>query len=98
MQSLINDFKDMLNKGIMPLFEVELNNGDYLLVNIEVNKQGFNFTFDSDNKPTYFSSDIIAYHENSYLLPFDEWENLDGHLEMINNEITDGYLLPNNLI
>ena len=92
----------MLGRGIMPMMEYELLNGDYLLVQIELHlakgKGGFRFSFDSDNLPVWFSGDVkkLGY---KFVLPFDKYfDNLDTYLEQIDQEITEGFLIPNNLI
>lgn len=41
-KAIYNQWQAMLNYGRIPLFEIELNNGDYLIVNI-VYKQATNY-------------------------------------------------------
>ena len=73
-------------------------NDEYLIVNIQISDKGVKFSFDSDNKRTAFDDDIVVINDNRYLLPFDEYmQDLDLYLQMIDQNITEGFLLPNDL-
>lgn len=88
----------MLEKGIIPLFEIELNNGDYLLVDIEYTQGDdfISFSFD-DSLPVFFDGDIKK-HGGSYHVTLDDcFNNLDSYLQLIHENILEGYILPNNL-
>jgi hypothetical protein len=87
----------MLNRGIIPVMEFQISENDWLIVDIEYTDKGLEFSFDSNNKPVCFDGEIVVINDNRYLLPFDEYFGLDAHLEMISNNITEGYLLPNDL-
>ena len=55
-----NQWQSMLNYGKIPMFEILLNNGDYLVVDIDY-AQGddfISFSFD-DSQPVFFDGDII---------------------------------------
>jgi hypothetical protein len=105
METLYTQFNEMLCRGTLPLFEFEMSNGDYLVVNIQISDkqskdQGFLFSFDTDNKPVFFDGEIVEFENNNnlFLLPFDDYfDNLDYYFQMISDNITEGYLLPNNL-
>lgn len=88
----------MLTRGIMPLFELEIINDEYLLVELAIQSNGIKFSFDSDNKPVSFDGDIEVINDNHYVLPFDNDHTLNQHLEMIMGNLTEGYLCPNNLM
>lgn len=99
---LFKQWQTMLENGRMPLMEYELNNGDYLLVNIEFHlskgKGGFRYSFDDNGLPVWFSGNVkkLGY---KFILPFDKYfDNLDTYLQQIDQEITEGFLIPNNLI
>ena len=101
-KTLFNQWQTMLGRGIMPMMEYELLSGDYLLVSIDLHlskgKGGFIFSFDSNNLPVWFSGNVkkLGY---KFVLPFDKYfDNLDTYLEQIDQEITEGFLIPNNLI
>lgn len=95
-ESLKSQFSDMLSRGIMPLFEYELNNGDFLLVELSIDDCGLWFSFDNELE-TFFSGEIKNKGHN-FLLPFDLYfDNLDRYLQQIDLEMTEGYIIPNNL-
>lgn len=97
--SIREQFDELLGTGKFPCLEYEIASGDFLLVNIALDVKGFLFSFDSDSKPVYFDGDIEVIDDNHYLLPFDKDEsNIDGYLEMISDNIVDGYLMANDLL
>jgi hypothetical protein len=94
-----NQWQAMLNYGTIPLFEIECSNGDYLVVNINYT-QGNNyisFSFD-DSLPVYFDGEIKK-HGSGYRVMLDEcFDNLDGYLQLIHDNIIEGYIIPNDLL
>ena len=91
----------MINRGIMPLLELQTGDSDYLIVDIALSDDNdcLIFSFDKyDLCDTFFSGEIDHVIGNNYQLNIDEcFENLDSYLEQINSEMIEGYLLPNNL-
>ena len=101
MKNLHAQFDTMLQQGRIPVLEykVTLPDGeqDYMLFEISAHPDGFVFSVDPDYK-TWFSGNIIQLSEINYLIPFDENnQDLDYYFEQINLEITEGYLIPNNI-
>lgn len=101
-KTLYNQWQTMIESRRIPVLEYELNNGDYLLVSVKFvlfrGKGGFRFDFDRGNLPTFFSSAVKIVKDTQYL-PFDKYfDNLDTYLQQIDQEITEGFLIPNNLI
>lgn len=99
--SIIEQFGTMIGRGTIPLFELEITNKegeeDYLLVNLTCGEAGIYFSFD-DSYPTWFDGEIRLAGAQ-YLLPYDEYvDSLDSMLEMIMDNLTEGYLIPNNLL
>lgn len=98
MNTIKKQFDEMLSRGIIPVFEHELPNDEWLTVDISVNDKGVLFSFDSNSLPVSFDGEIEVINDNHYLLPFDDcFDNLDTYLEMISVNVMEGYLLPNNL-
>ena len=105
MKTLNEQFQNMLNRNIMPLFEIEMSNGEYLIVDIELREKegrkgydGVRFSFDQNNLKTYFDGDTVKLGDGVYLIKYDEcFDNLDTYLEMIMDNITEGFLIPNDL-
>jgi hypothetical protein len=92
-----SEWQSMLDRGIIPCFEYQISEDDWLLVDIKFNEEGLEFSFDSDNKRVAFDGDITVIYNNHYRVPFDLDMSLDGHLELISDNIVDGYLLVNDL-
>jgi hypothetical protein len=94
-----NQWQTMLNYGKIPMFEIELSNGDYLIVDI-VYKQGddfISFYFD-DSLPVFFDGEIKK-HGGGYRIMLDDcFDNLDSYLQLIYNNIIEGYIIPNDLL
>jgi hypothetical protein len=98
-------WQQMINNGTMPLFEIQISKDDYLLVDLELSDNGIRFAFDTSPLPPYnvlpvsFDGEIERLGEGVYLLPFDSAcsDGLDSLLEMIYENIIEGYLIPNNL-
>ena len=64
------EWKSMIERGTMPLFEIEIINDEYLLVNLECTNEGIEFSFCSNDKPVSFDGVIVCYENNNnrYLL------------------------------
>lgn len=55
------------------------------------------FSFDQDNKPAFFDG-CIKGDNGEYRYPLDEcFDSLDYYLQEINQNIIEGFLIPNNL-
>ena len=94
----------MLQRGTIPCFEYQIAQDDWLIVDIEYDAKGIIFSFDDrciDNPLFFFSGNPIQLHSENfgrYLMPFDDWVNdLDSYIQAIDEEMTEGFLLPNNL-
>ncbi len=98
-KAIYNQWQAMLNCGKIPLFEIELSNGDYLLVDINYTEgdEYISFTFD-DSLPVFFDGEIKK-HGGQYRILLDEcFNNLNSYLETIYNNIIEGYIIPNDLL
>ena len=82
-----------------PIFEYKISESDYLVVELSLSEdnQEIEFSFDSDNKKTWFSGDVVTINDNRHKITVDPDMSLDHHLQSINDEMTEGYLLPNGL-
>lgn len=96
-ETIKKERQSMLERGVIPCFEYQISENDWLLVDLEFTNEGIVFSFDSDNKQVAFDGDIIVINDNRYLLPWDLDLSLDYHLEMISDNMTEGYLLVNDL-
>lgn len=91
------EWRSMLDRGTIPCFEYQISEDDWLLVDLEFTDEGLEFSFDSDNKRVSFDGGITIINDSRYVLPWDLDMSLDSHLEMINENMTEGYLLVNDL-
>jgi len=102
-KAIYNQWQTMLNYGKIPMFEIELNNGDYLLVDIDYTQGNdyisFSFpSFDDDSLPVFFDGEIKK-HGGGYHVILDEcFDNLNSYLELIYDNILEGYIIPNDLM
>lgn len=91
----------MLSSGTMPCFEFELKDNEYLLVELELNETNKEiiFSFDSMNLKTWFSGNVKQYHDCKFAIAIDEYTiSLDALLELVYEEITEGFIIPNDLL
>lgn len=98
-KAINSQWQAILNYGKIPLFEIELNNGDYLVVDIEyIQGDDFiSFSFD-DSLPVFFDGEIKK-HGGSYRVMLDDcFDNLDSYLQLIYDNIIEGYIIPNDLL
>ena len=98
MKNIIEQYAKM-SKGIFPIFEIECEKDgelDYFIFNIETNKDGIVFNIPDTDLKTYFSGNIKKLSNSSFMMPFDDYfDDLDYYLQEIYQEITEGYLFPN---
>lgn len=99
-KTAINEqWQAMLNYGRIPMFEIALSNGDYLMVDINYTKgeDFISFSFD-DSLPVWFDGEIKK-HGGEYHVMLDEcFDNLDSYLQLIYDNIIEGYIIPNDLL
>lgn len=97
--AIYNQWQAMLNYGKIPMFEIELSNGGYLLVDIDYTRGDdfISFFFD-DSLPVFFDGEIKK-HGGGYRIMLDDcFDNLDSYLQLIYDNIIEGYILPNDLL
>lgn len=102
-KAINQQWQAMLNYGKIPCFEIELSGGGYLIVDINYT-QGDDFisfsfpSFDDDSLPVFFDGEIKK-HGGGYKVMLDEYfESLDSYLELIYNNIIEGYIIANDLL
>ena len=105
MQTIIDQFNDMLQRGKMPLFEIEIINTDgerdWLIVDIELHEKGIVYRFDDMDLPVWFDGNTVqlnAENNGCQLVPFDEYfTDMHYYLEYIIEDIMEGFIIPNGL-
>lgn len=96
MNTVQQQFHTMLESGRIPVMEYELYNGDYLTVEITATETGLQFSADFDDLPCFFDGQITG-SGNYWLLPYDTDFSLDEHLQLIDQNIMDGYIIAHSL-
>ena len=98
-KAITQQWQDMLKNGKIPCFEIGLSNGDYLLVDIDYREGSdyISFSFD-DSLPVFFDGEIRI-QGGGYCVMLDAYsDSLDSYLELIYNNIMEGYIIPNDLL
>ncbi len=99
-QKISQEWQAMIQGNTIPCFELELKDGGYLLVDLELfaDLEEIRFCFDSMNLKPWFSGNIKEIHDCKFALSITEYDDsLDTLLEVIYQEITEGFMLPNDL-
>ena len=98
MQTIQQQFDTMLERGTIPVFEFEMSNGEFIVVDISICDNGVVFEFDNEGLPVYFSGNVERISDNTFVYQFDEYfDSLDYYLQEIHQEIIEGYIAANNL-
>lgn len=98
-QHLNEQWQTMIESGRIPVLEYQVSEDDWLLVDVSlIEGEGLLFSFDKEIAfDTHFSGEVEKVL-NHYQVNFDEYfDNLDHYLQLIDSEMTEGYLLPNGL-
>ena len=97
MNTIMQDWAKCRSRGIIPMFEIELINDEWLLVHLDVTETSIEFNFDIEHGEPRFDGDVIG--ENGYYrIDYDpEYDTLDRLLEYVMDNITEGYIGVYNL-
>lgn len=97
--AIYNQWQAMLNYGKIPCFEIELSDGDYLIVDIDYTQGNdfISFSFD-DSLPVFFDGEIKKHGGNYHVMLDPYFDNLDSYLQLIYDNIIEGYIIPNDLL
>ena len=84
----------------MPIFEIELKNDEYLIVDLElmIESKEIQFSFDTMNLKTWFSGETKILNEHLFSVSYAGSEfSLDEILQFIYDEVLEGFIVPNDL-
>ena len=98
--SIRTEWEKLISSGIIPVIEYKISESDYLVVDIQLSNDNecFFFSFDKDSLcDVHFSGNVSAFSNIYYRYPVDPDMSLDEHIQLIDQEMTEGYLLPNGL-
>ena len=96
MNTIQVQFAEMLQRGTLPFLEYELFDGEFLTVEIQATDKGLEFSADFNDLHCFFDGQIVG-SGNFFLLPYDLDFSLDQHLELIDQNIRDGYVIAHSL-
>ena len=98
-KAINSQWQTMLNYGKIPCFEIELSNGDYLLVDVDyqAGNNYISFSFD-DSLPVWFDGEVKKHGGEYRVMLEDCFDNLDSYLQLIYDNIMEGYIIPNDLM
>lgn len=98
MSTIKNQWIKMLENGTLPVLEYETKEGDYVVVDLSFSENDIIFNFDQDDKNVYFDGEIKEMGSGVFRLPFDQYfDSLDYYLQLIDQNIIEGFLIPNDL-
>jgi len=113
LENLKTELIDLRNKYGGLFAEYEIIEDNYLLVHFDIATDhqckkydigsGIFVSFDTNSLPLHFSGEVVTIDDpdliNGFIVPFDPeyFESLYYYLELIAQEISEGYILPNNL-
>lgn len=101
-KTIVYQWEKMIKAGRIPVLEYQIGEDDYLQVDLELVDDGAAIIFSFDRYPfptadVWFSGDVIPVLDN-YQITIDEYtEKLDIYLQQIDQEMMEGFILPNGL-
>lgn len=101
-KTIVYQWEKMIKAGRLPIMEYQIGEDDYLQVDLALVDEGSAILFSFDRHPfptagVWFSGEVIPVLDN-FQITIDEYtDGLDIYLQQIDQEITEGFLLPNGL-
>lgn len=95
-------WEKMIKGRRVPVLEYQIDEDDYLIVDLALVDDGSAILFSFDRRPfptadVWFSGDVIPVLDN-YQITIDEYtDNLDIYLQQIDQEMMEGFIIPNGL-
>ena len=92
----------MINSGLLPVIEYQIGKDDFLQVDLALVDGGSAILFSFDRYPfptanVWFSGEVVPVL-NNFQITIDEYtDRLDLYLQQIDQEMLDGFILPNGL-
>ena len=101
-KTIAYQWEKMIKAGRLPIMEYQIGEDDYLIVDLELVDEGSAILFSFDRYPfptaeIWFSGEVIKVLDN-YQITIDEYtDNLDSYLQQVEQEMLEGFILPNGL-
>ena len=101
-KSIACQWKKMIASGRLPVMEYQIGEDDYLIVDLELVDAGSAIIFSFDRYPfptaeIWFSGEVLPVLDNFQIVIDEYTDNLDIYLQQINQEMLEGFILPNGL-
>lgn len=95
--SVYREFKAFIGRGGVPVIEYPIAGGEFIEVWISVAESGVVFSFDDLDFPVWFGGEVKRY-DGDHIVPFCVFtDKFDSYLQIIDGNMTEGFILPNNL-
>ena len=101
-KSIACQWEKMIASGRLPIMEYQIGEDDFLQVDLALVDEGSAILFSFDRYPfptadVWFSGDVVPVL-NNYQITIDEFtDSLDLYLQQIDQEMMEGFILPNGL-
>ena len=95
-------WEKMIKAGRLPIMEYQIGEDDYLIVDLELVDKGSAILFSFDCRPfptadVWFSGDVVPVLNNFQIVIDEYTDDLNIYLQQIDQEILEGFILPNGL-
>ena len=101
-KSIACQWEKMIASGRLPIMEYQIGEDDFLQVDLALVDEGSAILFSFDRYPfptadVWFSGDVVPVL-NNFQITIDEFtDSLDLYLQQIDQEMMEGFILPNGL-
>ncbi len=101
-KSIVYQWEKMIKAGRLPIMEYQIGEDSYLLVDLELVDGGSAILFSFDRRPfptadVWFSGEVVPVLDNFQIVIDEYSDRLDLYLQQIDQEMLEGFILPNGL-
>ena len=101
-KTIAYQWNKMIASGLIPVIEYQIGEDDFLQVDVSLVDNGSAILFSFDRRPfptadVWFSGDVIRVLDNFQIVIDEYTDDLDLYLQQVDQEMTEGFLLPNGL-
>ena len=101
-KTIVYQWNKMIADGRLPVMEYQIGENDFLQVDVDLvdNGSAILFSFDRHPFPTadvWFSGDVVPVLNNFQIVIDEYTDDLNIYLQQIDQEMLEGFILPNGL-
>lgn len=101
-KTIVYQWEKMIASGRIPVMEYQIGEDDYLQVDLALVDNGSAILFSFDRRPfptadVWFSGDVIPVLNNFQIVIDEYTDDLNIYLQQIDQEMLEGFILPNGL-